>query len=111
MNKSRNLVVKYHFHDNHDPYISLKYNGKNKNYSLAYIMLASVFPTINPMETVDHIDDNSKNHNITNLCWMSLADPNSTRISPASILVSPLTTPATFLMIDFLPNMLVRSIS
>jgi hypothetical protein len=73
-NTKRNLIVKYHFHTGHDGYISLHHNNKNISYKLSHVMLASAFPTQEVNETVDHIDDDSNNHNILNLQWLSSSD-------------------------------------
>ena len=82
-NKARNSLVKYHFHDNHDGYVSLKHADKTLSYLLSHIMLASAFPTIPLLKTVDHIDDNPKNHYLLNLQWLSTAD-NSRKGQPLS---------------------------
>jgi hypothetical protein len=55
-------------------YISLKNGTKSTNHQLTHIMLASAFPTILPLQTVDHIDNNPKNHNIINLRWSTLSE-------------------------------------
>ena len=73
-NKERNMIVKYHFHDEHDGYINLKHNGTSQNFNLTHIMVASAFPTIKSLDTVDHIDNNPKNHSILNLRWMSSSE-------------------------------------
>lgn len=73
-NTKRNLIVKYHFHGGHDGYASINYNNVNKSYLLSHILLASAFPTQSVNQTADHIDDNSNNHNILNLQWLSSSD-------------------------------------
>jgi hypothetical protein len=73
-NKVRNQFVKYHFHKDLDGYVSLNHNKKNINYQLTHIMLASTFPTTTPLASADHIDDDSNNHCILNLQWLSLTD-------------------------------------
>lgn len=73
-NKERNMIIKYHFHEELDGYLKLKHGDICQNYNLTHIMVASAFPTIKALDTVDHIDNNPKNHNILNLRWMSFSD-------------------------------------
>jgi hypothetical protein len=73
-NKNRGTNVKYHFHNGHDGYLVLIHMGKPTSYLLSHIMLASTFPDIQILQTADHINDNSKNHNIVNLQWLSYSD-------------------------------------
>ena len=57
-----------------DPSVTLSpEKGKPLKYKLVHIVLASVFPTIAPDETVDHVDLNANNHHIKNLQWVSMA--------------------------------------
>src|SRR3990172_11287970 len=55
----------------HDPSVSLSKYKTSRNYLLTHVLLSSAFPEILPEFTVDHIDDNSINHDITNLQWMT----------------------------------------
>jgi starvation-inducible outer membrane lipoprotein len=73
-NKERNTIVKYHFHDGLDGYINLKHNSVSQNFKLTHIMIASAFPTIKALDTVDHTDNDPKNHNILNLRWLSSSE-------------------------------------
>jgi hypothetical protein len=73
-NIERSSIVKYHFHDGHDAYVSLKHGDSCINFRLSHIMVASAFPMVPALETVDHIDDNSTNHCILNLKWLSMKD-------------------------------------
>jgi hypothetical protein len=41
-------------------------------YSLTHVMMASAFPDIHPLDTVDHIDNDYHNNRVTNLQWMTL---------------------------------------
>lgn len=57
-----------------DKSISVSYNKISKKSLLTHILLASIFPEIEPNATVDHIDNNASNNHITNLMWMSCKD-------------------------------------
>jgi hypothetical protein len=47
---------------------------KGTRYSLTHVMLASAFPEVQPLETVDHIDNEYRNNHVTNLQWMTRRD-------------------------------------
>lgn len=49
-------------------------DGKRFSKRIYHITLLSFFPHIQPMETVDHIDENHRNNHITNLQWSSRPD-------------------------------------
>lgn len=73
-NKTTGKLVKYHFNNMHDGYISITYAHTPKNYQITHIILASVFPHVQRNQTVDHMDDNPLNHTITNLQWLSYSE-------------------------------------
>ena len=45
-------------------------NGEAINYLQTHIAVASAFPDIPPLETIDHIDNDPTNNTITNLMWL-----------------------------------------
>ena len=45
-------------------------NGEAINYLQTHIAVASAFPDIPPLETIDHIDNDPTNNSITNLMWL-----------------------------------------
>lgn len=45
-------------------------NGEAINYLQTHIAVASAFPDIPPLETIDHIDNDPANNTITNLMWL-----------------------------------------
>jgi len=45
-------------------------NGEAINYLQTHIAVASAFPEIPPLETIDHIDNDPSNNSITNLMWL-----------------------------------------
>jgi hypothetical protein len=53
---------------------AINYNGKIMRIHILKAMLYSIFDTIEPNESIDHIDNNYKNNNITNLQWLSISD-------------------------------------
>jgi hypothetical protein len=60
--------------DDQDPMISLSYDKKSYKFMLSHVILASVFSHNNINETVDHINDDSKDNHIDNLQWLSYSD-------------------------------------
>ena len=54
--------------------VILVVNGVNKTCQLPSTILLSAFPTIQPGESVDHINDNPHDHRVTNLQWMSRSE-------------------------------------
>jgi hypothetical protein len=73
-NMNKGTYIKYHFHNNHDGYVVLSHNNIPTTYLISHILLLSIFPNIPLLQTVDHIDNNSKNHNILNLQWLSVKE-------------------------------------
>ncbi len=74
-NISRGENIHYvHKRRGYDPMVSLTNVKKSTKMLLVPVILASVFQTVAPDETVDHIDDDPTNHRITNLEWRSMAD-------------------------------------
>lgn len=73
-NVKKNSYIKYHFHNKLDGYVSLSHDSKPLNYLISHIMLTSIFPHIPILQTVDHIDNNPLNHNISNLQWLSFRE-------------------------------------
>jgi len=59
---------------NLDPTVSLSKDKKSHKFLLTHVLLASAFPHIKSLYTVDHIDDNPKNNHLFNLQWMSRSD-------------------------------------
>ena len=51
-------------------YYSLTDNGETIKYAQTHIAVASAFPEIPPLETIDHIDNDPSNNTITNLMWL-----------------------------------------
>ena len=49
----------------------MSYNKKSINFSISHVLLASAFPHIQPLETVDHINNTPNDFRIQNLCWMT----------------------------------------
>jgi hypothetical protein len=60
-----------------DPVISLSKNSKKYSLQMTHVILSSIFPEIIPNDTVDHIDNNHKNHIVSNLMWKSRPDNSS----------------------------------
>lgn len=54
-----------------DPSISLTSNGQTNKFQLSHVVLTSVFPTIDSMTEVDHIDNNPYNNFIDNFQWVT----------------------------------------
>ena len=55
-------------------YTNLNYNNKRINISITHTALASAFPNIPTLQTVDHINDNPKDNRVINLQWMSQSE-------------------------------------
>lgn len=59
-------------------------SGTRIPYTVTHLTLSSFFPDANKHETVDHIDENRRNHYIENLQWMSKSEQSikSQRLQP-----------------------------
>jgi hypothetical protein len=53
-----------------------------KDYCKTHLILLSLFPNVPPNETVDHMNNNCKDDNPINLCWMTKSE-NSSRANEA----------------------------
>jgi hypothetical protein len=73
-NVKTNKILCTKSHNNYDPSVNIVHNKKSHGLFLSHLLLNSVFPDIKPNETVDHINDDPLNNNITNLQWMSLKE-------------------------------------
>jgi hypothetical protein len=51
-------------------YYSLTDNGETIKYAQTHLAVASAFPDVPPLETIDHIDNDPSNNTITNLVWL-----------------------------------------
>ena len=51
-------------------YYSLTDNGETIKYAQTHVAVASAFPDVPPLETIDHIDNDPTNNTITNLMWL-----------------------------------------
>lgn len=68
----RDKIINYTFNsDDYDGQVSLIVDSKAKKYLLTHVMISSIFPLSKPNETVDHINNDPKDHNIINLQWLS----------------------------------------
>ena len=54
-----------------DNLVSLLVNNKAESCMVTHVMLMSAFPTQEPLETTDHIDNIATHNNIANLQWLS----------------------------------------
>lgn len=55
-------------------YYKLSHNKINIKYNQAHIALSSAFPTIKPLYTIDHINNDHTDNRITNLIWMEQSE-------------------------------------
>jgi len=51
-------------------YYTLCENGESVKYAQTHIAVASAFPEVPPLQTIDHIDNDPSNNTITNLMWL-----------------------------------------
>ena len=69
----RNKKTKYYIKCVNERY-KLAHNKVNISYHQTHIALASAFPTIPPLYTIDHINEDHTDNRITNLMWMKQSE-------------------------------------
>ena len=68
--QSKKIFIKK-FLNNHNYYIVSLYNIKQKTFKLHRLLALAFLPNPNNLPTVDHIDINKQNNNLSNLRWSS----------------------------------------
>ena len=56
--------------------VGLRKNGKQKWYSVHRLVAQAFIPNPHNKPTVNHIDENKENNNVSNLEWMTYAEQN-----------------------------------
>ena len=69
----RNKTTKYYINCLHESY-NLSHNKINIKFLQHHISLSSAFPTIPPLYTIDHINNDHTDNRITNLMWMEQSE-------------------------------------
>jgi len=69
----RNKNTKYYINCVNERY-KLAHDKVNISYHQSHIALASAFPTIPPLYTIDHINEDHTDNRITNLMWMKQSE-------------------------------------